>query len=225
MELTLVRHGQPDWNPGDRVSNDPDLTQLGQAQAEALAARPWPAVDELWVSPMLRARRTATPLAEALGVDPLIRDWLAEINPPPVWEGSPIDELAELIATMHLRSITEMWDGLPGGESFRDFHRRVTAGLEGALAEIGTRRLEDGFPHLWEPPPPRRTMIVAHGGTNAVILGHLLGLDPTPWEWDRFDSAHASCATVTTREIAHGAAFGMTRFGDVGHLRPEMVTW
>jgi probable phosphoglycerate mutase len=224
MELFLVRHGQPDWHPGQRMRNDPELTPLGHEQARLLATRDWGGVDELWVSPLVRARQTAEPLAEALGLEPRVSPWLAEITNPPHWDGSPWDEVSELFATLSRRPVEEMWDGLPGGESFRQFHRRVTSGLEESLAELGACRLVDGRPHLWTEPNPLRVVAVAHGGTNAVALGHLLGLEPTPWEWDRFDSPHASVARLGVKPIAHAVAFSLLRFGDVAHLRADQVT-
>jgi broad specificity phosphatase PhoE len=42
----------------------------------------------------------------------------------------------------------------------------------------------------------RRLLLVAHAGTNSVVLGHLLGLSPEPWEWERFASAHASITVL-----------------------------
>jgi probable phosphoglycerate mutase len=152
------------------------------------------------------------------------REWMAEIGPAPEWEGSPIDEIEALFARDGRHTVEEMWDGLPGAESFRDFHVRVVDGLEAALAEVGARRVDPAGAHLWHDPGEVRVVLVAHGGTNAVVLGHLLGLDPTPWEWERFDSAHTAVATLTTRPIARAAAFGMIGFGDITHLDPDMVT-
>jgi len=57
-----------------------------------------------------------------------------------------------------------------------------------------------------------------------VVIGHLLGADPTPWEWDRFESPHTGVARLSTLSIAHGGAFSLRVFGDVAHLEPEMVT-
>jgi probable phosphoglycerate mutase len=222
VELILVRHAQPDWSPGRRVSNDPTLTPLGSTQAGLLTTRGWGRVDAVWVSPMRRALDTVRPLAAHLGMEPVVHPWLAEIQPASEWEGSPLDELEEVFRTANLRTVEELWEGMPGAESFRDFHRRVSTGMDATLAGLGLSRL-DG-PHLWQGDADVRVVVVAHGGTNAVVLGHLLGVETTPWEWDRFDSAHTAVATVTTRPIAHGTAFGMTGFGDTHHLPPEMVT-
>ena len=36
MEIVLVRHAQPDWEPGGRAVDDPGLTELGRSQAECV---------------------------------------------------------------------------------------------------------------------------------------------------------------------------------------------
>jgi broad specificity phosphatase PhoE len=223
MRIILVRHGQPDWSPGGLVSNDPVLTELGEAQAARLTDRRWGHVDRLWVSTLTRAKRTAIPIEKHLGVEAEIHPWMAEIGPAEAWDGSPIDELEEMFARVNRRTIDDLWDGMPGAESFREFHLRVITGLEAALAGVGITKVDDDS-GLWTEGPDLTVMLVAHGGTNAVVIGHLLGVEPTPWEWDRFDSAHTSVATLTTRPIAHAVAFGMMGFGDVTHLDPDMVT-
>jgi broad specificity phosphatase PhoE len=224
MRVIVVRHGQPDWSPGGLVSNDPVLTELGHAQAERLVDRRWGKVDHLWVSPFARARQTVAPLEHLLGMEAEVHDWMAEIGPDAAWEGSPIDELEEMFANITRRTISELWEGMPGdgAETFRDFHIRVTEGLQASFAGLGIERLDDS--QLWSEGPDETVVLVAHGGTNAVVIGHLLGIEPTPWEWDRFDSAHTSVATMTARPIAHASAFGMMGFGDVTHLDPDMVT-
>jgi probable phosphoglycerate mutase len=79
--------------------------------------------------------------------------------------------------------------------------------------------------HLWNlDDPGKRVVIVAHGGTNAVILGYLLGLDPVPWEWERFAQPHTGVSRLTMVRIADGWAFSLRQLGDVAHLHPGMVT-
>lgn len=226
MEIFLIRHGQPDWAPARIATNDPELTELGHRQSLLLADRiaGWERLDEVLVSTMRRAQQTAAPL-QTFGLQPAAYDWLQEINNPPDWEGSPVDRIEEILAKGRLRPIDEMWDGLPGGESFRDFHKRVVAGLEDALAARGLIRLIDGHPHLWHVANDSlRLAIVAHGGANAVILGTLLGLEPTPWEWERFAMGHASIAHLRTEKIAEGRAFSLRAFADASHLPPELRT-
>ncbi|MGH8928937.1 MAG: histidine phosphatase family protein [Acidimicrobiia bacterium] len=227
MELILVRHGLPDWAPDTFARNDPHLSDLGRRQAELLAeaARSWGPIDEIWVSPMHRALETAAPLGRMVGVEPVVNEWAHEIRNPDEWEGSPIDRVIDAWNDANLRPISDLWEGVPGGETFRGFHRRVVNGLELNLAERGVTRIEDGFPHLWQvEDDERRIVLVAHGGTNAVVLGHLLGAEPTPWEWDRYESPHTGVARLSTLAIAHGRAFSLRLFGDVSHLRLELVT-
>ena len=66
----------------------------------------------------------------------------------------------------------------------------------------------------------RRFVLVAHAGTNAAALGHLLGVRPVPWEWERFVSFHASVTVLSPLEIAGGWAFSLLRFSDTAHLGP-----
>jgi broad specificity phosphatase PhoE len=147
VQIRLIRHAQPSYVTAGILTNDPPLTQLGRRQAQLLAQRDWGRVDEIWVSPMVRARQTA---------EPIVTD---------------------------------------------DLH-----------------------PNLWTEPDDASILYVAHGGTNAVSIGHLLGADPTPWEWDRFDSAHTSVATIRTKPVSRAIAFGMVGFGDTSHLPPDEVT-
>jgi broad specificity phosphatase PhoE len=227
MDLFLIRHGQPDWAPGRIQRNDPHLTDLGHEQAHRVAHRltTLDRVDELWVSTMNRAMETAEPIGSEITHDPNSYDWLEEIRNPPDWEGAPADEIERHFATANARDFEEMWDGLPGGESFRDFHTRVVSGLTDTLASHGIEPLSPENRHLWTvDDPDKRVIIVAHAGTNAVVLGHLLGLDPVPWEWERFRQPHTGVSRLTMTRISTGWSFSLRQLGDVAHLHPGMVT-
>lgn len=224
MWLTLVRHAEPAYIVDGRSWTDPPLTDRGREQATLLAKRvaEWD-IDEIWVSTMVRARQTAEPVAEASGIEPMVMEWLCEIRNPPEWDGSPVDEIEELFATSQNRSIEEMWEGAPGGESFRDFHRRITGGLADTFARRGIHQTEGDF-HLWEGVDDRRVVIVAHGGTNALIIGKLLGVDPTPWEWDRFTHVHTGVSRLKSQPTAGFHSWSLRALSDRSHLPPDMVT-
>lgn len=227
MELFLIRHAQPRWAVDGLGVNNPTLTSLGTRQAELLArqAATWGTVSELLVSTATRSRDTASPLVTVLDAPMSVHEWLHELYPPPEWEGSPVDQVVKVIAEARTRPPEEWWEGLPTGESFRDFHQRVCDGLERALAERGVRRSPDDPTHLWqEDDPNQRLVIVAHGGTNSVILGSLLGLEPVPWEWERFVSLHTGVTILQTEPISAGRIFSLRYFNRVDHLTPEMVT-
>lgn len=224
MELLFIRHGQPGWVRDGHGVNNPDLTDLGIQQAELVARRlAGLHIDEVFVSPLRRAHQTAAPLAAALGCEPIMLDWLAEISAPD-FEGTPIEQVHRVFAESRARPLEEHWQGIPGGESFIDFHTRVTGGLDSLLTDLGAAPLHRE-PPLWQlRGRQRRVVVVAHAGTNSVALGHLLGIKPVPWEWERFVSYHASISTLEPFEVAGAQAFSLHRFADVSHLSDDLQT-
>ncbi len=227
MDITFVRHGQPRWTVDGIAQSDPPLTELGARQARLVAERLAEEAGDadLVVSPAVRALETAAPVAAALGVEPEIVADLTEIRLPDV-SGQPEEVVLDFFRGLYRREPADWWDGAPGGESFGDFHRRVAAGLTGVLAARGVLPIDDDpAQHLWDIAEPTRTVVVvAHAGVNAVALGLLLGLDPTPWEWERFVLRHASIARLKTMRIGSAHVFSMHSFNDVEHLRPDQRT-
>jgi probable phosphoglycerate mutase len=174
---------------------------------------------------MKRALETAKPIAEALGVEAETHSWAHEIRNPDDWEEKTLADVGVAWVEGNRRPISEIWNGMPGGERFVDFHQRVTTGLASTMASRGVTELESEL-RLWklEPDDERRIVLVAHGGTNAVVIGHLLGVTPTPWEWDRLELAHTGVARMTTIQIAEGHGFSLRLFNDLHHLEPGMAT-
>ncbi len=223
MEIVLIRHAQPDWEPGGRAVDDPGLTPLGREQAklaaEALSGRHF---DALYVSPLQRTRETAAPIADAVGLEPRFHSWLRELRLPTM-EGFTADQVQAFFREANARHLDLWWDGMPGGESFRHFYERVTSGLEGLL--LGDHRLalhEISGHRLWHLPEDvgtmERILIVAHEGTNAVLLSHLLGVEPVPFAWVRFSCAWAGISVVHTLEVAGGRVWSVESFNRTDHL-------
>lgn len=225
MELTLLRHAQPEWIRDGLCVVDPRLSELGFVQAEHLApALETDTFDEFLVSPLLRARQTAAPLAIRQGVTPIEDAWLEECREPD-WHGEP----AEVARVAYLAELgahhDDRWNGLPGGESARDFQTRIHAGLLSFLAARGVTRANTELP-LWDiAQPGARILWVAHAGTNSVVLSHLLGVAPVPWEWDRFRIAHASMSRLSTKPVGAHYAFCLDQLSGVEHLPKDMRTF
>jgi len=224
IELVLVRHAQPAWSRDGWAQSDPGLTTDGRTQAALLAERlAGERFDEVLVSTARRAQETAGRIMA--GIDAKVvehRSWLHEIMMPLAWDDTPAEEVGRVLRDARHRSRNDWWDGMPGGESFRAFHSRVTDGLHNDLARRGIMRRDDG---LWTLPDVKyRALIVAHAGTNSVILGALLGLDPEPWEWERFASTHASITTISTTPIAGSWIFRLDTFSDTAHMPKDLVT-
>ncbi len=226
MELVFIRHGQPAWSVEGISQPDPHLTSTGREQARLAAERlatDEPPVTEILVSPAHRAIETAAPLGELIGREPVVVDDLVEIKMPD-WRGHPEEAVQKIFAESRDRTPDEWWDGLPGGESFRSFHNRVTEATLHILAERGVQR-DETRPHLWHAPATdSRVAVVAHGGTNAVAIGTLLGVDPTPWEWERFILYHASFARIRAIPLAGEHVFSLRAFNDREHLPKEHRT-
>ena len=127
-ELILLRHGETDWNRELRFQGHVDvgLNAIGLEQARRLARRlaAEPA-HRLYASDLLRARQTALPVAQQLGLasvtDPALREQsFGEVD------GMRVDDIKE----RH----PQAWAGwllfqedycMPGGETTKQFHARV----------------------------------------------------------------------------------------------------
>ena len=163
--ILLARHGETDDNvPPPRVQGwiDTPLNDAGRAQARELAeaARSHdPAV--IYTSHLARARETAEMVAEALGLEPVIDERLAE-SQRGSWEGRLLEEIEH--------EEPELWAAwrrggadfrFPDGESLGEHAERVKA----ALADVRRGELP--------------ALCVCHGGTIrcAFALRNSRGLD------------------------------------------------
>lgn len=163
----LIRHGESVSNAAGRVQGQEDvaLSDVGLRQAEAVAAwsrglaRPVGlGVDEIWSSPLERARATAERIAASLGLPVRIDDDLRELHAG-IFQG-------HLWADLEARFPHEVarWRSgdadyaIPGGESRADLAARGRATLERLAAR-----------------PVRTMIVVAHGGILTAALGSLVG--------------------------------------------------
>ena len=176
-ELWLVRHGESTWNVLGLVQGHCDqarLTRRGTLQARAVAAdlgsRP---IGTLYVSDLRRALQTAAPLAAALG-RPVIRDARLRERCLGVLEGTDLAALPTGASGLRGARVADP-DARPGGgESLRDFYRRVAA-FAGDLAarQAGGRDAAAGD-----------IAVVAHGGTLRMLTAwlHRVPVEEMGWE-------------------------------------------
>jgi probable phosphoglycerate mutase len=221
--VTLIRHGEPDWNPANGLAvTDPKLTALGVAQAKATARRlAGEGIDAIYASPYRRAQETAAALAEATGVRPVTVDGLAEVGV--AVDGLTQEEVDRYFVEGSRRPLEEHWEGWPGAETFHDFHGRVVAAVTDVLERHGCRPMRQHDFTIWDLPEKKpRIALVAHGGTNAVALTHLLDIRPVPWEWLRFESELAAFSVLQARAIGpDGFAWSLRTFNEVDALERE----
>ena len=217
MEIVLIRHGEPEWVRDGLNVDNPPLTIKGVRQAEAMAeALRNEHFDEVWCSPLLRARQTAAPLFAALGRRESVDPWLEEIRNP-IWHGTPREKADLAYAEDRARPAEERWKGLDGGEHVREFVDRIHLGATTFLTDREVTRSGQQLA-VWNGSCEKRVALVAHAGTNSVVICHLLGLEPTPWEWDRFVINHASISRLESMPLGDGLTFCLTKLSDVEHL-------
>lgn len=158
----LVRHGQSVSNREGRVQGRADvpLSPVGLRQAAAMAgwARTLPQVDEVWSSPLVRARETAGPIAAALGLSVRIADALAELDAG-IFQGHLWSELeARFPEDVARWRSGDAEFAIPGGES----RAQLAARGRGVLESLAARSAGS-------------IVVVAHGGILTAALGSLLG--------------------------------------------------
>ena len=194
MRLILVRHGRPDEE--DAVSpHDPPLNAEGRRQARSVAD--WLAaegVTRIVASPLRRARQTAEPLAERLGMPIDTIDGWAEADR----------------ATMRYRSTEtlraeggEAWDrfladpiGYLGAEP-EEFRAGVIAALEATAP-----RADRGV----------RVVVFTHGLPINITLSHALGLG-------RITHFHPGYGSITRLRRRDDGGFGVVSVNESGHHR------
>ncbi|MGA0118484.1 MAG: histidine phosphatase family protein [Ilumatobacteraceae bacterium] len=228
MEIIIIRHAQPEWvKDGLNVVNPP-LTSLGFEQSQLLAeSLRDSSFDEVFVSPLLRAKQTAAPVLQVLQKQEVIADWLEEIRDP-MWHGTPEERAQEAWKAEKQKHSHERWLGLDGGENVSDFVSRINDGTARFLEEQGLRRTDNSLP-VWVESDTyqhgKKIVLICHAGTGSVAICHMLGLQPTPWEWERFVIGHATINVISALKLGDGITFGLKTLSGNDHLPDHMRTY
>lgn len=173
LRLTLVRHGQSDWNSQGRVQGHlgGGLTERGHLDAAATAdhlAATIMSPNTIVSSDLARVTDTAQPYADRLGIELTIDERLREIDNGS-WSGLTI---AEVVAK-HSADIEAIRRGqdLPrgGGETVAELYER-TAAFVRDLAATTLRAVG--------PEETYHTVAFAHGGSIRTLTALCLGLGP-----------------------------------------------
>ncbi|APB35216.1 Fructose-2,6-bisphosphatase [Gloeomargarita lithophora Alchichica-D10] len=204
LHLYFLRHGETVFSKSGNYSGslDPELTAQGQQMAadfaQAYQALPWTAV---FCSPMRRTMATATPLAQAVGLELQLRDGLKEIHYG-VWEGQTPAWVKQNHLEDYIHWMTEpAWNAPTGGETAVQIANRAMA----VIAEIEANYTEGNV------------LVVSHKATLRIILCSLLGIDLGRFR-DRISILVASVSLV--RFTQYGPRLEL--MGDRSHLNPEL---
>ena len=198
-ELVLARHGSVAFH-GDGLAGggvDPPLTDVGAAQAAALAERLKSLrVDGLFASPLRRARETAAAVADATGLEVVIVDELREVRLGE-WEGQLSAKLREGGPLARQLLAEQRWDVIPGAEPHDLFSERVRAGLQRIVELAG---------------PGAVAVAVVHGGVIAEACRQATGCAGFTF----LRSENGSISRLV--HSADGSAVLLRTFNDVAHL-------
>ena len=228
MEITLVRHAEPEWVKDGLNVDNPPLTARGFEQAALLGD--WAVgrqFDEILVSPLVRTQQTASPILRTLDFPLVIEPWLEEIRNP-IWHGTPEEKAIEAYKAEKSKHFSDRWGGLEGGETVQSFVQRINIGASLFLEERGIVRQDVELP-VWKKTSDFRVnhkvLLIAHAGTNSVSIYHMLGLAPTPWEWDRLVIGHASVSHIRLFDLGEGVTFSLSQLSGTEHLPPSHRTF
>lgn len=165
-ELLLVRHGASEPAvPGRSFAlvdghGDPALAPEGREQAQRVANRlAGERLDAIYVTNLRRTLDTATPLAERIGLPPIVEPDLREVHLGE-WEGGLFRQCMAEGHPVALRvREEERWDVIPGAEPQEIFAERVRA----AITRIVTAH------------PDQRVAVFAHGGSIGQLMNLAVG--------------------------------------------------
>ncbi len=215
MKLLIIRHADPDYTLDS-------LTNAGWTEAELLAGRLSSGdVKAFYVSPLGRARDTASVTLDRMDREAEIMPWLREFNSVIVRNG--IETIAWDWLPAEWTRIPEfydrnLWHTVPvmrQGNVFEEYSK-VTAGLDDVLKKHGYER--EGEIYRAVHANNDTLVFFCHFGVECVMLSHLLGISPMIL-WHGFCAAPASVTTLITEERREGdAAFRAASFGDTSHL-------
>lgn len=203
MLLYIIRHADPIYSPDS-------LTEKGLKQAVALGRRlALNGIDEIYTSPMLRARQTAEPACKLLGLTPKILDWTSE------------SLTQDSFFVKHLESGRTGWIfhqqvtniknndtiSIPiektfDIDAFKDYdvaafksgYERIANESDKFLSTLGYER--DGTVYKITSPNNKKIAVFCHQGFGVTWLSHLLQIPPHIF-WTTFNIAHSSVTILS----------------------------
>ncbi len=172
--LVMLRHGQTEWNAGNRMQGqlDTELSELGRDQAVAAAevlAKRHPLL--IVSSDLRRAYDTAVVLAERTG-SPLIVDARLRETHLGDWQAMTHSEVDAAAPGARVTWRNDATWAPHGGESRVDVARRSLP----LITELVDSQSDWGADE-----PDRPVVLVAHGGLIAALTARLLGLPVDNW--------------------------------------------
>lgn len=234
MDVVLIRHAESANNvswTGDADAffaqrhEDPDITERGVEQAQRLAAHLATGaegrVDELAASPMLRAVRTAAPVASALGLR--LRIDVDVFEQGGLFSGDPRSG-RDVVGYPGLgrARLAELCPGCVLPDAVRDDGWWIGAHEDAARADARAARVADALRARAAAEPALRLAIVTHGAFASRLLARLLGTSPTTTWFHHHNTGITQLELAEEQTILH-AHNRLVHLGDLPSLGPPMA--
>lgn len=216
MKILIIRHADPDYSIDS-------LTEKGWKEAEYLSERLCKTdIKDIYVSPLGRAKDTASLTLKKLGKTATECDWLREfplkIEKPNRSDGCAWDWLPSDWTTVDDFYGVDSWMNVEcfKKSTVKEEFGKVANGIDEILANHGYVR--KGCIYEVENANNDTVALFCHFGVECVILSHLLNISPMQL-WHGFCALPSSVTTVVTEERRKGiAGFRTCGFGDLSHL-------
>ncbi len=218
MKILIVRHGEPDYEIDG-------LTEKGAKEAELLADRLTKEnIRAVYCSTLGRARLTAKPTLDRLGITAEYCEWLREFDyatikvpyrerPKNAW-----DVLPEYINTLDGIYEHKLWseEDFVKNSDLKECYDAVCREFDALLSKYGYERHRHNYKA--KTPNHDTIVIVCHFGLMSVLLSHLMNCSPYSI-WQHICAAPTSVTTIYTEERCEGEAlFRIGSIGDTSHL-------
>lgn len=238
MELIFVRHGDPDYSIDS-------LTERGWVEAKCLVDRFQDMdIKAFYVSPLGRAKDTASFTLKAMNRTAEVKDWLREFPGRVQITGheSLREAFREFYEENGITYSNVAWDVLPSyiaahpelydpvrwreaelvtSADCLPVYDSICASFDELLAQHGY--VKDGYFFRAEHANRDKIVFFCHFGLTCLLLSHLLGVSPFLF-WQQFSFAPSSVTSVLTEERTKGlASFRINKVGDVSHLFHHQV--
>ena len=217
MKILIIRHGEPDYSIDS-------LTEKGWREAELLSERMAKVeIDDLYVSPLGRAKDTARPTEKATGKKATVLPWLCEFSgrissPLTSKERIPWDLAPRIWGNEMDFYDLKKWADTPlikTGNS-KEIFEEVKKGVDNLLEKYGVYRVDMLYRTDNKNEPT--IALFCHCCMGLCIISHLTGLAPFVL-WHNVFLPPSSVTTLVTETDKDGFMhFRSTQIGDTSHL-------
>lgn len=217
MRILIARHADPDYAVDG-------LTEVGKREAELLSQRLVKEnISAVYCSTLGRAKMTAAPTLEKLGLEAEYCPWLrefsyAKVKLPVHTEDAAWDMLPSFMAENEDLYDPRRWqeNDLFKGTQVYEYYQEVCREFDRVLEKHGYKR--EGVNYKAVAPNHDTILFVCHYGVESVLLSHIMNCSPYTL-WQNTVVVPSGLTILHTEERREGiASLRVCAIGDSGHL-------